>query len=270
MISPPPGRPMDASMDLLNQIARNPYDPDYAVVAARGGGTGGRRWMLGLVAALAGAMFAVAAVQTTRQAPVLAGQRNELISRVSIAQSEQDQLRQRAAGLVEEISIQRTAVSGEDEEVRSQQRTIQELEPGVGAVAVRGPGLVIVVDDAPSSENSQPDRVYDVDLQILANGLWQAGAEAVAINGHRLSALTAIRGAGEAITVDYRSLTRPYRVEAIGDARTLQARFVESSGGSWWNELAQNQGLRYDIEIVDELTLPADAGLGLRHAERAN
>ena len=87
--------------------------------------------------------------------------------------------------------------------VRSQQRTIQELEPGVGAVAVRGPGLVIVVDDAPSSENSQPDRVYDVDLQILTNGLWQAGAEAVAINGHRLSALTAIRGAGEAITVDY-------------------------------------------------------------------
>ena len=73
MISPPPGRPMDASMDLLNQIARNPYDPDYAVVAARGGGPGGRRWMLGLVAALAGAMFAVAAVQTTRQAPALAG-----------------------------------------------------------------------------------------------------------------------------------------------------------------------------------------------------
>ena len=103
-----------------------------------------------------------------------------------------------------------------------------------------------MVDDAASGTDDRSDRVYDLDLQILTNGLWQAGAEAVAINGHRLSALTAIRGAGEAITVDFRSLTRPYRVEAIGDARTLQARFVESSGGAWWNELAQNQKLRYD------------------------
>ena len=90
-----------------------------------------------------------------------------------------------------------------------------------------------MVDDAPvGRRTTRRDRVLDIDLQVLANGLWQAGAEAVSINGHRLSDLTAIRSAGDAITVDYRSLTRPYRVEAIGDPRTLQARFVESAGGA--------------------------------------
>lgn len=253
-------------MDLLKQIARSPYDPDYAVVAARGEQRRGRRWVLAVVAVLVGGLFALAAVQTTRQAPALASERSDLIARIQTAETAQDQLRQRAAELTGEISTTRTAVSGEDATVRSQQAAIEDLEPVVGAVAVSGPGLVIVVDDAASGIDNRSDRVYDLDLQILTNGLWQAGAEAVAINGHRLSALTAIRGAGEAITVDFRSLTRPYRVEAIGDARTLQARFVESGGGAWWHELAQNQKLRYDTTLSEELRLPADVGLRLRHA----
>ena len=82
------------------------------------------------------------------------------------------------------------------------------------------------------------------------------------------SSLTAIRSAGDAITVDYRSLTRPYRVEAIGDPRTLQARFVESSAGAWWNDLAQNRRMRYEISDVKQLDLAADPGMVLRHAGR--
>lgn len=65
-----------------------------------------------------------------------------------------------------------------------------------------------MVDDAANGLRDGRDRVLDMDLQILTDGLWQAGAEAISVNGHRLSALTAIRGAGEAITVDNRSLTR--------------------------------------------------------------
>ena len=110
--------------------------------------------------------------------------------------------------------------------------------------------------------------MLDLDLQVLANGLWQSGAEAVAVNGHRLSALTAIRGAGDAITVDYRSLNRPYRVEAIGDPRTLPARFAESPAGTWWNDLAQNRKMRYEISDADHLSLDADPGVTLRWARK--
>ena len=127
--------------------------------------------------------------------------------------------------------------------------------------------MLIVVDDAPADSSDTRDRVLDLDLQVLANGLWQAGAEAIAINGHRLSTLTAIRGAGDAITVDYRSLTRPYRVEAIGDPRTLHARLVESPGGAWWNELAQNRRMRYEISGVNELDTRRRPGHGLRYAQ---
>jgi uncharacterized protein YlxW (UPF0749 family) len=263
-----PPRP-DASMDLLLQIMRQPVDPDYALVAARGDGSSRRHWLLAVVAVAVGVMFAVAALQTTRSAPALESERSELIQRVQDAEAQQDELRGRATGLNTEIATLRTAALGGDAAAQQLERRITALDPVVGNVAVTGPGVRIVVDDAsePADPEEPGDRVLDLDLQILANGLWQAGAEAVSINGHRLSALTAIRSAGDAITVDYRSLTRPYRIEAIGNPRTLPASFAESRSGAWWHDLQQNRGMRYELADAGELTLAADPGLTLRWAE---
>jgi uncharacterized protein YlxW (UPF0749 family) len=261
---------VDASMDLLNQILRQPVDPDYAITAAQGGRSLPRwRWSFALVTLTIGALLAIAALQTNQAAPALQNERAELISRIKAAETNQDQLRARVTSLSAEVASLREASVGDDDSLKAMVAQIARLGSTVGATAVAGPGVLIVVDDAPGENGDVRNRVLDLDLQMLANGLWQAGAEAVAINGHRLSTLTAIRSAGDAITVDYRSLSRPYRIEAIGDPRTLQARFVESSGGAWWNELAQNQRMRYEISIEKAVTLPADPGIVLRHARQS-
>jgi uncharacterized protein YlxW (UPF0749 family) len=261
---------VDASMDLLNQILRQPVDPDYAITAAQGGRSLPRwRWSFALVTLTIGALLAIAALQTNQAAPALQNERAELISRIKAAETNQDQLRARVTSLAAEVASLREASVGDDDTLKAMVAQIARLGSTVGATAVAGPGVLIVVDDAPGENGDVRNRVLDLDLQMLANGLWQAGAEAVAINGHRLSTLTAIRSAGDAITVDYRSLSRPYRIEAIGDPRTLQARFVESSGGAWWNELAQNQRMRYEISIEKDVTLPADPGIVLRHARQS-
>jgi uncharacterized protein YlxW (UPF0749 family) len=260
---------VDASMDLLNQIMRQPVDPDYAIVAARQISRPRLRWSLAVVAVVIGAMFAISGLQTNRTAPALAVERTELINRVKAAQIEQNQLRSQVTTLSDQIARLRAAALGSDQLAKNLESRINSLDPVVANVTVRGPGLLIIVDDAPGSTSDDGDRVLDLDLQIMANGLWLAGAEAISINGHRLSALTAIRGAGDAITVDYASLTPPYRVEAIGDPKTLQARYVESSGGTWWNELAHNRGMRYEISSVKEITLVPDPGLALHYAKKA-
>jgi uncharacterized protein YlxW (UPF0749 family) len=259
----------DASMDLLNAIVRQPIDPQYRElgrapvhVRRRPG-----RWDLAVVVAVMGTMFALAAVQTTRSAPVLESERRQLIDRVQQAEARQDELRTRVEALSREIDQLRRAAQT-DPSARLAEAGIGRLAPVVAAQPVTGPGLRLEVDDAPGSADTR-DQVLDVDLQIMVNGLWQAGAEAVGVNGHRLSALTAIRHAGDAITVDYRSLTRPYRIEAIGDPRTLPARWVQSPGGQWWNDLARNRSMTYEVNSVDDISLPADPGLRLRHATRA-
>ncbi|SEQ46430.1 DUF881 domain-containing protein [Microlunatus flavus] len=271
--SPRPPRAVDASMDLLNAILREPVDPDYARLAAAapvdGGARPGRspgRWAAGVVLVLAGALFAVAALQTNRSAPVAATERTELVARIQDAEAQQDRLRLQVEDLDAQIEQLRSGALGDDSTSRALEAQIDRLGPAVGQTPVSGPGVVVVVDDAPTSADDARDQVLDLDLQVLANGLWASGAEAVAINGHRLSALTAIRGAGDAITVDYRSLTRPYRVEAVGDPRTLQARLAESAAGAWWNDLSQNRGMAYSTSDAEKLVLDSDPGITLRYA----
>ncbi|MVA75787.1 DUF881 domain-containing protein [Auraticoccus sp. F435] len=256
-------------MDLLNQILAEPLDPDYARVAARPGPRPRMRLALLGVAVACGVMFAAGSVQSTRSAPALAVEREQLLARVADQQAQQESLREQISATTAEVARLRDESLGQDTSARALQSAIAAAEADAAAVAVTGPGMVVVVDDAPGSTGPDDGRIIDVDLQMLVNGLWSSGAEAVSINGYRLSALTAIRGAGDAITVDYRSLTTPYRVEAIGDPGQLPSRFAESTGGQWWTFVRQNYDVDVDISVADELQLAADPTLALRRARLA-
>lgn len=256
-------------MDLLNDILRNPIDPEYKAVAARGGTARASRVAVVGVALVIGAMFAVSVVQTTRSAPAVQQERDQLIASINAEEQHYDALQAQIEELRVEVDRERTAVLAGDQDARATQASLERLRPLTGDVPVVGPGISIVVDDAPVSRDDKLNRVLDRDLQILVNSLWKAGAEGIAINGYRLSALTAIRSAGDAITVDYRSLTRPYRIEAIGDPKTLAAQLSNTAGGQLWQGLQENYGMRFDVSPVEEVRLRADSGLLLRHARRA-
>lgn len=252
-------RPVDWSMDLLRQIRESAVDADYAAVgrhATRG------KWRLSLaaVALVVGITVAMQGWYTYKATNDTITERQGLISRIGTVDKSNDDLRNQQAALQQEIdSLQKRQAD------TTTQTTLDAQGAVAGSLAVTGPGVVVVVDDSPGTNSA---RVTDEDLRQLTNGLWQAGAEAIAINGHRLSSRTAIRSAGSAITVDYRSLLRPYRIEAIGDPLTLAARFVDTSGGSWWADAKASYGLVYDVNSSSSLTLPADPGLSVTAAQR--
>lgn len=252
-------RRVDESMDILNDVVRNPVDPDYAVATHRRA----RGWLIGLTTLAFGIMVGTSVATTVRAAPQIQTERAELVSRVRAANVRLDGLRDEAASLAEQNRELQASILGAD----SSQARFDELDLATGGRAARGPGVVILADDG--DPGSASARVVDVDLRQAVNALWSTGAEAIAINGHRLSARTAIRGAGDAITVDYRSLTRPYRIEAIGDAPALAASFPGTTGGQWWAYLAQTYGIRFELTQSGTLELPADPGLGVDHAKVA-
>jgi uncharacterized protein YlxW (UPF0749 family) len=110
-------------------------------------------------------------------------------------------------------------------------------------------------------------RVLDVDLQQVVNGMWQAGAEAVAINGERVGALTAIRSAEDVVLVNYVPVVSPYEVRAVGDPRTLPTEFLRSDGGAWLQAVQVSAGLRFTIDsVTDDMLLPATPVGTLRYA----
>jgi len=258
---------------LLEHITATSLDEDYAHVsrlrreqpeAPR------RRSGAAAVVALAmfGALVAIAAVQTSRNASENASSKQFLVTRVNDSKAALTDRRDRIAAVQREVARQQQQLLGATSTGRALQSRITALGVASAAVSVSGPGVRVVVDDVPNATSSK-QQVQDRDLQKLVNGLWESGAEAVAINGQRLSSLSAIRFAGEAITVNFRSLQPPYVVDAIGDPDTIPARFLDTAGGRWWLDLHSVIKLPFDVNTKESLTLPAARRLSLRYAETA-
>lgn len=252
------------STGLLDEIVGSALEPAY-----RQGGSGSARrsWLLPVTAVAIGLLLAMAGLQANAAEPVQAQARAELAERVQEEAAQVADLQARAVDLRAEVSAQqRAALLAADVDPAQLER----VEVAAGTVAVTGPGVELTIDDGVAGEDPELSRVLDGDLQIVANGLFAAGAEAVAINGQRLTSLTAIRGAGEAILVNYRPLTRPYRVSAIGDPLRLEAAFVASPAGTALATLRESYGIRADLRTVPTMTLPAASVATLRHAEAAS
>jgi uncharacterized protein YlxW (UPF0749 family) len=191
-----------------------------------------------------------------------------LVRQVQERSARLDSRRSQANALRTEIAALQTEFLQDTAAGRALQSRLRVLGVEAGAAPVHGPGVRVVVDDAPQA-TSDTQRVLDEDLQKLVNGLWESGAEAISINGERLSSLSAIRQAGSAITVNYRSLSHPYRVLAIGNRNQLQARFVDTASGGAWLDLHAVYGLRFTMTPEESLQLPAASRLTLRFARPA-
>ena len=283
-------------MSLLVDMMTNTLDESYAEAAARraGAAQGGRGDSSGqpdaggwarratavfLLLAL-GLVTGTAAAQVRHRAAAARTLRAELVDEVHRRTADSDALAAQAARLRREVgALQDTALraSGAGAAVVQQ---LADLQAATGIGPVTGPGLVVRLDDAPTTADADADadrggqvasgRVLDRDLQVAVNGLWAAGAEAVAINGLRLSGLTAIRSAGEAILVDYRPLSPPYTLRAIGDPGELEARFADSAAGRRLATLASAYGLQLVIRRSDKQTLAGAGEPALRVAAPAN
>ena len=284
MSDPRPGR-VDGSMSLLVDMMADTLDSSYREAAERaagerpaaGGGMTPRRVRRGVlpVLVLLGLLTGTAAAQVR-------GRGQELdADRAALAQEVIERTRQSDA-LAAQLEAARAALAQEQEQALGAsgagQREVDRLarlELAAAAVPVRGPGLVVRLDDAPQPDveveerggQAAQGRVLDRDLQDVVNGLWAAGAEAVSVNGLRLSALTAIRSAGEAVLVDFRPLSPPYVVRAVGSSATLERRFQTGAAGQRLATYPGLYGIALEVRRARVLDLPA-ARLPLLRAVR--
>ncbi|RYV50711.1 DUF881 domain-containing protein [Pengzhenrongella frigida] len=264
--SPASARPVDASMTLLNEVMLKPLDPGYQQAADRRRAAGNppvrplhTAWHFLLAIAL-GLVTAAAAADLRAPEPAVAQARALLEEQIEERSAVAEQFEEDNAERTQEIAELQAAALG-DRDPASLARVASD---GVssGAVAVNGPGLRLTVEDSAAAredlERANPnERVQDGDLQVTVNGLWASGAEAIAINGHRLSAVTAIRSAGSAILVDLVPLSGPYVVEAIGDPADLETRFARTDAGQHLSTLRNNYGIGSRFSSEDSLELPA-------------
>lgn len=130
-----------------------------------------------------------------------------------------------------------------------------------GLKEVSGKGVIIKMTDskfASSADNS--DNLYilhDSDILLVVNELRDAGAEAISINGERLTALSEIRCVGSVISVNNVRIATPFIINAIGDSDTLESALLFRGGIV--SELA-GYGFEFDIKKSENVTVPAYKG----------
>ncbi|WP_421733759.1 DUF881 domain-containing protein [Cellulomonas sp.] len=269
-----PPRSLDASMTLLTEVYRRPLDPGYAeATARRAAGTGPRRtWRstAGMVAlAMALGLGATAATLALRQpAGAVLAARELLEAQIEARSSEADAVQAEITAMTDEIAMLQEELLGDEGQSVRDEIDADSVQSGV--TAVTGPGLRLVLTDAPSDNPDEEDpelRVQDVDLQVVVNGLWAAGAEAIAVNGQRLTAMTAIRSAGDAVLVDLVALSSPYTVEAVGDAVGMQTEMARASAGQHLATLRTTYGIGVQMTSQSRLELPGTGLVTLHGAE---
>jgi uncharacterized protein YlxW (UPF0749 family) len=264
--------------DFLLELFTNPLDPGYADAAEarrihgprprwRQVGASGLRLSTLLVV---GFLLAVAYREAVSAEPERSRAHAGLVQEVKTGQERTDALQVESDKLRREVTAaQQAALGGSAEELAR----VRAQEAAAGLVPVTGPGTVVRLADAPSPidpntgrpSTTEVNRVLDVDLQSVVNALWAAGAEAVAVNGQRLTATSTIRTAGNAILVDFRPVTSPYEVSAIGPTE-LEKAFQHTTTAATMADLAKRYGLGYATWSASELALPAAPGPDLRYA----
>jgi uncharacterized protein YlxW (UPF0749 family) len=137
-------------------------------------------------------------------------------------------------------------------------QVINHLVALAGFTPVPGPGIEIVLTDGTTTSRSIADPnamlVQDGDLILLNMMLWYGGAQAVAINGERITAQSAITSSGPTLLINGRRTVGPFHVTAIGDPAVLRGA-LETRGGVV--DRMQEAGLGVRIAVQRALVVPA-------------
>ncbi len=182
-----------------------------------------------------------------------------------------------------EVSSLRVKVENQSKKLANTTKndTLTYDEMATGTIPVTGPGITLTIANPlaansdttsgslPRESSSNIRVVTDGDLQVFIQILWQAGAEAISINGYRLGVQTSVRTAGQTILVGVNQVQSPYKIQAIGDASALASAVGEKSQRSLYTTL-KGAGIYPQITTSKSITLEAASSSEISYAERAN
>jgi uncharacterized protein YlxW (UPF0749 family) len=135
-----------------------------------------------------------------------------------------------------------------------------------GSTPVTGPGLTVTLDDAPASSQSIPGVhaddlvVHQQDLQHVINALWAGGAEAMTLQGERVTSTSAFRCSGNILLLHGKVFSPPYVVQAVGDPDRLKAALDASPGVQTYRDYVDWVALGWGEKASTHLELPAYTG----------
>lgn len=207
-----------------------------------------------LMFALAGALFVTTSVNS-KGLDLRAASITDLSSVVRKERAYANGLATRVAALNSEVSGLSRLVN--NDQVAELQQQVDALRGPAGFLPANGPGLTVVLTDAPKEAIDEanepggvsPDElvVHQQDIQAVVNALWAGGAEAMTIQGQRVISTTGIKCVGNTVVLHGVPYSPPYRIAAIGDPVELQVALNTSNYVAAYRTFVDTYGLGYEV-----------------------
>lgn len=215
------------------------------------------RVALGLMALVLGLMFAVQfRLQQVVPPPT---QTTQLLTLLKQSEAKRVQLSQEVSHLNQMLEQRLSQAAA----ARQLEGELVQAEILAGTIPVQGPGIVVHWSNGTAAQGYQ---ISDIDLLLMVNELRSAGAEAIAINGQRITALTEIRQAGNYILINDSQQQAPFTIEAIGKPQTLAGALTLPGGLA---DQSQQEGRLMTIQTRQRITLPAGSPPPVPYAHSA-
>ncbi len=185
-------------------------------------------WQITLGAALLALGFLIAAQAASEHPRVryTTQERTPLLETTGELQTQQDALKARILGYRDQIQEIEGQGAGSADLVRQLNADLEKARIAAGLIPLTGTGIVLQLED--SQEPVPPDGsasdylVGSRDIRAVVEQLWSVGAEAIAVNGERITTTTAIIDVGPSVLVNSSYQAPPYQVTALGPPELYQ------------------------------------------------
>ncbi len=181
---------------------------------------------------------------------------NELRDEINQWKDAYSNLASKNSELNKKIDQYREAAIGDTDNGELLKSELDEANIIAGLTAVKGKGIKINIDVEKVLEeialnagkyDSSVSLIQDYDIMEIVNELVMYGAEAISVNGQRITNLTSIKSSGPIIKINGVNTTAPFVIEAIGDPDTLEASIALKDG-----KVDELRNLKIDITITKE------------------
>jgi Uncharacterized protein conserved in bacteria len=182
---------------------------------------------------------------------------DEMAFKINSLTQENNALAQEVVSLRQKL----TNLESGDQITADLQSELKKSNMAAGLTAVRGPGIIVMVNDMPHvlqrGEDPTPYLVHDYEIANIVNEMKASGAEAISVNDERITAVSEIRCAGTTILVNKIRITPPFEIEAIGNPKNLESG-LSILGGQLG--ILSSYGFPVKLEQKDNIEIPAYSG----------
>jgi uncharacterized protein YlxW (UPF0749 family) len=197
--------------------------------------------------------------------------RDRAVSAIEQLEVEQSALKAEISRLRAELTEVQSRASVESDRERHMDDELDAQRVVAGLIAVRGPGVVVTLDDSsihniPASSNPNDYLVHEFDVRDVVNVLWLAGAEAIAVNDERIVGNTSVYCVGSTVMVNATRLSPPYIIRAIGEPGVLADTLRNPSYLTSLRQKVERYGIKFQVAQAAKMTLPAyTGGFAVKH-----